>query len=385
MIKRIIVKYITPLAIVLCSLNAQARWVTATGVGNDQNEAVNDALENVMMQVGADVKLVQEYKNGVLQNDSFQMKAKDPIKKVQILEAQATAQKVTVTIKAFIMDNQVTKRCSTSSIQKTLVPVGFKFVDSQAYQSSMGIENIPKELDKLIFDKINSSPKFVTKSIVNANIINNNGKYVDDNFKMNNLQAIASRSNAQYVIVGTINSLALSEVGNNFLTKMIYYPTRSINFDVDVYDTLNQTQIFHQNYQAETDWLFKQDEYIDIRSDRFTGSDYGQRLHSLAARAAKDVIYELECKKVYARVIDIDGDDLIINIGSDSRLNIGQVFSLIQRSAELGNQGDQYDVYENTQGKYKVTAVYPHSAKIHPVDLNNNTLNVNSGDLVSIE
>ena len=155
--------------------------------------------------------------------------------------------------------------------------------------------------------------------------------------------------------------------------------------DIDIYDAVNQTQVFHQNYTAETDWPFKQSDRIDLRSDRFKSSDYGQRLYDLCSRAVKDIIYALECQNVTARVIDLDEDDLIINLGNDSNLKEGQIFTLIQHSIRNGDLGDEYESYDKTSSKYKVIRVYPRTARLHPINMHQNTLNIKANDLVTIQ
>ncbi len=57
----------------------------------------------------------------------------------------------------------------------------------------------------------------------------------------------------------------------------------------------------HRNYTAEADWPFKQSEYIDLRSDRFKSSEYGQRVYGLAAEVSKDLVAELQCKPANAK------------------------------------------------------------------------------------
>ena len=196
---------------------------------------------------------------------------------------------------------------------------------------------------------------------------------------------MADRYGSQYIILGTINSVSTSEVGNNVLTKLMYVPTRTINFDIDVYDAINEQIIFHRNYTAEADWPFKQSEYIDLRSDRFKSSEYGQRVYGLAAEVSKDLVAELQCKPANAKIIDLDGDDVVINVGRENGISPNMKFTLVQAASMSGPNGDNYSAYEKSNSVYKVVSVYPHAAKLHPVDLQNNTLNVNVNDVVTLQ
>ncbi len=365
--------------------NAYASWYTANGTGSDRNDAVNDAIRNVMLQAGADVRIEQNYKNGVLQSDNVNIMSRSPVKKLVVMSEQTTFNKVTVTIKAFIDERLSRARCSGAAVHKAVLPVSFRYADSQAYQGSIGIEGISKELDKLIMENLYSTSSFVTRPLVKANLNTSNSPDMSNSFQISNLSSLASRYGSQYIIFGTINSVSTSEVGDNVITKLMYLPTRTINFDIDVYDAVNEQIIFHRNYTAEADWPFKQSEYIDLRSDRFKSSAYGQRVYGLAAQVSKDLVAELQCKPANARIIDLDGDDVVINIGRENGITPNMKFTLVQAGSMSGPDGDNYSAYEKSNSVYKVVSVYPHAAKLHPADLQNNTLNVNVNDVVTLQ
>ena len=69
--QKTILKTLLSLGLLAFAFSANAKWYTSNGIGTTRDEAVNDALENIMMQSGADVKLLQVYKNGALQTEDF--------------------------------------------------------------------------------------------------------------------------------------------------------------------------------------------------------------------------------------------------------------------------------------------------------------------------
>jgi hypothetical protein len=367
------------------SFQTNASWQVATGIGPNREDAVNDAIHNLLMQTGADIRLEQTYKSGVLSGNSYGPGSGNIIKKIVILESQSTLNRTTVKIKAFIDDKKAKVKCTGSTVNKSILPLSFKYADSQSFQGALGIEDVNKELDKMLYDQLTNSATFNTRPVLRLNVINDNGKNVPNKTKLDNLKAISTQYGSQYIITGTINSMSKSKVGNNVITNMLFIPTRTIDFDVEVFDAINQQIIFHKNYSGETDWPFDSNEFIDLRSDRFRGSDYGQRLYDLTSSAAKDLVRELQCAPVSARVIDTKGDDIIINIGRDNGITKDMKFSLAQSSNMISSVGTEYEIHEDAKGLYKVTAVYPHSAKLKPVDLQNNTLNVDVDDIVTLE
>ena len=371
------------LASAFISFSASADWVNASGVGRNRDEAVNNAIYNIMLQTGSDMNKVQRYSNGELQRNGLGG-ASNPIKKIVITETESTLNKTRVQIKAFINDRQAKVRCTGSRISKTILPLSFKYLDSAAFQGANGIENLNKEFDRFLSEDLKNAAIFNLKPILNLNVINDNGKNASESHKLANLESISRRYGSQYLIIGTINSLSKSKVGDSIITNMLFVPTRSIDFDVDIYDAINQQIIFHKNYAAETDWPFANNEFIDVRSDRFRGSDYGLRFKELMSNVSRDLVGKLQCAPVSAKVIDIAGDDLIINIGADNGLTKGMKFSLAQSSMMPSDIVEDYEVRESGKGTYKVVSVYPHSAKLKPEDLQNNTLNISVNDIVSL-
>ena len=383
--KMTFIKFALPLILAFSSVQANAKWYSATGEGEDRNAAVNDAIRNIILQSGASVHIEESFKNGVMQKDSFSIKSTSPIKRLVVLNEQTSFHRVTVNIKAFINENQVKKGCSVANIKKTMIPVAFKYSDSQAYQGSMGIEGIEKIITKQFHENLRMIKTVNVKTPLNINLPKDYSKEVDNSFVFKNLTSIASRENAQYVLIGTINSVAVSKVGNNLLTNLLFSDTRSLNFDIDIYDAINDELVFHQNYQMEADWPYAQSDYIDIKGNNFKSTAYSQRMYGLLKDAAKDISYEIQCAPVSAKVIDIDGDDIIINIGKNNGITKNTEFTVVQRTSVQTTTGKEYESYEDAAGRYKAVSIYPNASKLKPADLQNNVLNININDVVTVQ
>lgn len=389
-IANLIKKLTVGAALSFASFQGYCTWYVANGsaaiidgVTQARNDAVNDAIRNALLQAGASVQIEQKYKNGVLESDSVRMNSASPIRKVLVVEEQRSMNKVNVTVKIFIDDKRI-NRCSQGKVKKTLLPVSFRYADSQAYQSSIGIESMNKEMDKLLSEKLSNAAVFNVKPTLNINIATKKTLNSAPSQNESNMVSLATRYSSQYVMTATINTFSQSEPNDNVLTKLLFTPTRSINFDIDVYDAINNANVFHQNYTAEAEWPFKNSEFLDLRSDRFKGSAFGQRMYDLIDRAVGDLVATFQCASVSARVIDNDGDDFIINLGRDSGILKDMEFTLEQTSTMQSGLGGEYEIYEGKSGKYKVIAVYPRTAKLRPVDLQNNILNVNINDVVTL-
>lgn len=375
----------------LFSSLASAGWYTAQGsasitgggVAQARNEAINDAVRNVLLQTGANVNIEQTLKDGVMTSSNMSIKGNAPIRKVNVIEEQKTSNKVTVTVRVLI-DDKGLKTCASSKVKKTVLPLAFRFVDQNAYQASAGIEDLNRELDAMIYSKLSESPSLVVKPISRSNL--KLSGYANSNIQEQRqvFSSLARQNEAQYLISGTIQSLSPSDVGDNVLTKLFYTRTRSINFRVSVIDATTGFEIFNRTYDGEADWPFKQGEFVDLRSDRFRGSAYGERVKQLADSAYRDIIQTLQCLTPSARVIDIEGDEFLIDLGKNNGLTKGMEFSLEQSYEGTDRQGNDYQALEQSHGYYKVVEVYPHAARLRPASLQDNVLNVQLDDIVTL-
>ncbi|HAR79968.1 MAG TPA: hypothetical protein DCR21_03970 [Succinivibrionaceae bacterium] len=370
---------------------AVAGWHTATGsagitgsIGEARDAAVNDAIRSLLLKKGADVQIHQVYRNGALTRDSYSMRNSVPIRKLIVLEEEKTSNRISVRIKAYLQDQGYDQnKCSTSRIRKNILPLRFRFLDPQAQMGSSGIDQIGKELDRLIYSEIAKNPSLQIKPVSLANLNINGYANSDIHYQRDNMYNLAKQNESQYLIIGNINSVSSSEVGN-FITKPFYNDTRTIDFTVTVYDAVSGELVMNENYQGEADWPFKQGEYVNLRSDRFRGSPYGQRVQDLCQRAANDIIQNLQCLKPSARVIEVEGDDFIINIGKSSGLEKDLEFSLQQQYQGYDRQGNTFEKTEDAPGLYRVVNVYANTARLRPVSLQDNILNVQLDDIVTL-
>lgn len=379
------------LSLSLLALPAMASWHTAQGVADlasqdikdARDEAIDDALRSIILEAGANINLVQKTNDGKLVADSMQIKSASPIKQVTVLEEQKADNMLTVKVRAFVDDNM--RVCNFAKVKKTVLPIAFRYEDNDAYQSSTGIEDINKEISALLYKNLSTSNNLNVRPLSHQNLRLNttsSALTIDDN---NNLKGAARQGQAQYVIVGSINSMSVSDSGNNILKQMIYKNTRRISFNVTVYDTLSDMILLNKGYSGEADWDFDQGEFIDIRSNRFLSSAYGHRLRQLVNYAVDDVISSLQCIAPSARVIDKEGDSIIINMGKSSGLKTGMTFNVSHLSTVTDNNGDKYDKYSDYDASYKVEKVYPHSAKLSPKDINSSLVNIALDDLVTLK
>lgn len=379
------------IAFALCCQAAQAGWYTARGsapiiddnVTAARKNAIDDALRTAALQAGADVSIEQTSANGTLLNDRLSVKAHSPVRRLMVVEEQENGRMVTVLIKALI-DENLGAACFAGNIKKTILPFVFRYNNADASASAAGIEDFDSYLSDLVYNGISDSASFNVLPIERTRLKIEQAATAADYSFQRTLDSISRRYAAQYIIVGTINSLTKSEVGNNAFTKMIYEPTRTIRFNIQVFDVYTGALVMKKDYVGDAQWNFERGAVVNLLSDKFGSSDYGQRVAQLAKYAVSDIIAKLRCATPVARITQVTDDVVRINIGSNSHIKVGMKFTINHRSDYQDRHNQTY--YQSNESKvlYKVVDVSPNAATLAPVDVNNQLINVMLDDLVSL-
>lgn len=379
------------LALALSSQAAFAGWYTARGsapiIDNDvataRRNAIDDALRNASLQAGADVSIEQVIENGTLLDDKLRVSARSPIRRMTVIEEQENGKVVTVLVKALINDDAGAD-CYAGNIKKTILPFVFRYQDPEASLSSAGIEEFDKYLTELVYSGVAQSPALTVLPADNQRLLIHQGSSGPDYNLQRTLDSISRRTQAQFIIVGNINSLAKSDVGNNKFTQMFYNPTRTIRFNVQVYDVYTGKQLIAKNYQGDAEWTLANQNFT-LRSDKFGTSDYGQRVTQLAKYAIADIVSKLRCQFPTARVVQVNDTTIRINLGANANIRKGMKFNLVHRSDYQDRHNMTYFQNNETDGVYEVINVSPTASTLKAVDINHQLINVMLDDIVTLK
>ena len=384
-------KTVTAIALtsaLMLSLPAFAGWHTVQGqapildsVAQARDDAVNDAIYNAKLEAGAQVSIEQDFKGGVLSHQSTNVKSSVPVRKVVVIGEQKTSGRVQVTVKVLLDESHVS-HCAASSVKKAVLPVTFAYADQNAYLGSSGIDTINRELSSYIYSKIAKSPSLLVRNEANINLRGTNQNAAPGNVLTEEIGAIARQYDSQYVLTGTIESAAASDAGENVFDKLFYQRTRTLSFTVNLYEAATGELIYTKNYSMTSDWPFKQGDYLDLRSERFKSSAFGQRMLQLTDLATQEITQALQCRMPEATIIDVEDDGFIIDLGSESGITKGMKFSMIETSENYDINGEAYPQDSDTRGVYIVDRVSRNSAKLRSADLNDNVLNIRLNDKV---
>jgi len=172
--------------------------------------------------------------------------------------------------------------------------------------------------------------------------------------------AIALEESAQFVIAGRFFDLAASYHDNVFMTA-VKWPRRQLGAEIEVYDGYSGVLIARHHYQDQVEGEVDMRDYRPLQGEFFT-SDYGQAFDRLLKQQVKDVVNDLACLPMQARIIKVDGKQLHIDVGVLSRLRPGDELKVIRQRISGRDLSDREIVHEKPYGTMVIQRVFPATA-----------------------
>jgi len=372
----------------LTCFNTYAQWYEARGHASFEKNslevartiATENALKKALLIAGASVSSVQQVVNGLLTQDNISIRASGSVNSIELIDELHSGDTISVTIRADIIPQD--KKCFALDLKKSLLFTKGRL--TQREHANIGeIYNI----DAALIDKINqqvinhssyANPKLLLKSSTAFSRLNQS--YNDEKIKQLVI-SLASNSDSQYVVFTEINDLSLTEQRSNSwqVWQQATYP-RNFHFTLYLYNGLTGELAWQQTYQNNSIWDFNKRRSVDVNSSVFWQSEYGHMVNKLVEKAVTDIDKNIMCEPSEGKLLDVSGNQVVINLGRHHGVKIGDEFSLLHLDNFIADNGKQYISYNVSPYKVKVTKLTRQTANAVTVD-NSLLGNIQQNDL----
>ncbi|MDA1380266.1 hypothetical protein PCI56_11320 [Plesiomonas shigelloides subsp. oncorhynchi] len=157
---------------------------------------------------------------------------------------------------------------------------------------------------------------------------------------------------------------------------------RHFAVNISVFDSYSGEQVFEHLYRTEAEWPFERTERVDTSSANFWQSAYGYAIRLQTDQIAQDLDTALGCSATQARITEINGNRLKINIGSRNGVRKGDRVKLLHTTEFVDQSGNVAEMFTPSGMSLTVSQVYATYAIINIGSLNTaSTIQV--GDLVT--
>lgn len=356
-------------AVLTFSPFTHAQWYESTGHAVIQNSdipgakaaAIKDAITQALVFSGARVSSVQTLVDGVLTQDQLKISSQGEIQKIELVSENRSNDEFAITLRLDIFAQ--TEQCPQSNFNKFIAVTQSQLTNRE--HARMGqIFDINKAVSKNIYTSLQKSKMsaipvaYFNKAIKVDTYFNQQHDYSNSQ-----LEEISSRSNAQYVLLSQITSLSTSDKLNSdyaFWQDESYQ--RHYRIEFSLFNGTTYEPLWQQSYQSQAIWPFEKTAIIDVNSNRFWQSPFGQSISEINQTLSYDLQAVMACLPTQGKILHMENNKLVINLGKAHGLEKGQQLSIAHHNYLTDAQGNTMPHTITTLNRIRVEQLYQHSA-----------------------
>jgi hypothetical protein len=374
--------------LILTTFTSNAQWYEAQGharfdktsVEIARTKAMENALKKALLVAGASVSSLQQVVNGLLTQDQISIRASGSVNSIELIDELHTDNMISVTIRADIFPQE--KKCFALDFKKSILLTKSHL----KHREQANIGNI-YPLDSAVISRLNqklrsqgaySASKILLKSATQFSRLN-------ASFNENKIKhlaiSLADTTGSQYILFSEINDISFEQQRSNSwkIWQQGTYP-RNFDFALYLYSGINGELVWQNRYQNTAIWDFNKRESIDVNGTIFWQSNYGNMISELLDVMVSDIDENIMCEPSEGKILQVKGNQIIINLGRHHGVKIGDEFSLLHSSNFKSDNGNYYASYNISPFKVKVTKLTKQSSTA--VTLDNGLLgNIQINDL----
>ena len=354
------------LALISCThFAAQAQWYEVEGqayINNgDKNaaraEAMENALKKALLVAGASVSSVQQVVNGLLTQDELSIRASGTVNSIDLVDESFQGDYINVTIRADIFPQE--KQCFAADYKKSLLITRANL--SHREQANIGnIYDMDMLVPNILNKKVSEHSRFIDAHLVSKNKINFsrlNRSFSNEAIKDLSIE-LGHMFDTQYVMYTEVNDLSFeNENLNSWKIWQSSEYERHFSATMYLYNSANGEFVYSKEYKNKAPWTFKKRENVDLNSGRFMRSEYGSMLSRTIEQAVLDIDENVMCQQTRAKIVQVNGNQVMINLGKRHGVQVGDEFSLLHLNNFTSDKGISYAGFNVSSFKVKVTSV----------------------------
>jgi hypothetical protein len=264
----------------------------------------------------------------------------------------------------------------------TLVRLRLRYPDQASYGA---LDDMPANLSRRMFETLANAPQGVAvRQWLDENLrIDPLHLQQGDRSALEEIKALSLRTDSQYLVLGSIDDLSIEPQGNQ-LTSWYEDPIRNFRMQLYLFDGINGSLLSRKEYQGRANWTFGKRDQIGSSSGQFWQSSYGQEVNYQLQEAVQDLVAQLNCAPVTARVIGQNERGPHINLGRRNGVRLGDQYR-IQHSADfIDSYGKSRMMRNPADGLFEVVQVFEDGAIISTQN-KYSPFNIQIGDLAVLE
>ncbi|MFA3791140.1 flagella assembly protein FlgT middle domain-containing protein [Aliiglaciecola sp. SL4] len=377
---------ITLLVLLLTCPNAFAVWqqgeatvkLDGADVSDVRVTAIKNAVADASFKNGSFVSAEDVVLDGLLVSSKSVITTQGQIQRVEVLSESVNEDIFSVIVR---VDFSPMFNCPHDGYNRSVLLTQFQVLKPQQ-ASYGGIFDIGKQISKRIEQQLRAeqtSPmvRLIDKAFTGVDSYDQ----IHLNELTNKAIYMSKEYGRQFVMFGFIRDISLFEQVKEELLSDDVSLRRNFTIQVYVLDVYRHTIIFQESYHSEADWEYSDDYNVDTNNSLFWRSDYGRTVLNTVNGAVSDVANKLQCEQSFAQIVGTNNNKLIINMGLDNGLKLGDKFLLYKKRLPVSANGlSNAALVAVDRGVYKVVQLDSLTAELS----NDDPAQVINGDLLDL-
>lgn len=360
------------------SFSATSQWYDAQGIASTQefdNEtarkhAIENAVQKALLVAGASVSSVQQVVDGLLTQDQISIRASGIVSSLELVSETYENDHVIVNIRADIFPQE--HQCPAADYRKKMLITKASLANRE--QANIGqIYKIDTAISKRIQSSFAKESRFVEGLLATKH--KTQFSRLHSSLQIEKIKqltiSLADVTDSQFVMYIDLQDISIAGDENHpwrFWEKDEF--DRNFSYSVFVYDGVKGEEIFAQEYAGIAPWTFDKRANIDVNSDTFWQSEYGEVIQDSIIALTNDLDEQLMCERAQGKIVQVNSDNLLINLGRRHGLKIGDELMVLHHQQIRTDTGKTYAGFNISPHKVSVTQVNKDSARAMSTDGN---------------
>lgn len=314
----------------LTEIEAQGSAAIKDGAVNMAREqAIKDAMRQAATQAKSEVDSTMLTSANVLTIESTRVNAAGRVENVRVLKEWIDEKVFYVRIRANVPEKGARRASPAARYRKKVAVLQFDVQDRSQILDLPGIEQQwPRELLR----RLEQSGDFLGVDGTTYLVSKTSPGYKFDNPE--SYAHLAEKLDAQIIVSGIIRSLVKR--------KGWVYDQRDIDVELFIHDGLSGARIANYRF-TETVEKFSIVSVTGkwLRNESFLSSSFGKTMDTILERNVEVVRDNLQRIPFTARIVEINGNEIVFNAGTSSLVGVGDVLMTYRLSADPLRYGDQ--------------------------------------------
>lgn len=375
------IKSLLPSLFLLLPLMANAEWYQADGsaslsLGADtaQQQALEQALTDALLQAGASISTVQSVTNGALSGQQLDIAAQGELMDYVILKERRSNGQLQLTVRADIWPNekQVTAQCASGyrpGISLTRFPIQHPNQGRFGQIYELGNATADR-LAQHLTPRVNLMTNLPYQLTTDAHLPRSQGLRKGGDL-------LAQNQQSRLLLSGVLTDISVED--GNWVKWRLSSQPRQFSLAITLEDSLTGASLLQRQYQVEAPWSYGKHDKVDVAQQNFWQSSYGKAADQLLQLIAKDVVKAQSCMKAIGHILQHSDEGVLMDLGRQAGIKPGDRFTLIHRR-QL-----QAGYYSETSSKVQFVVQQSHAdySLLTPVSGQEDNVNITPGDMLT--